>query len=114
MKNNFVKILKFPDENDLSIDKKYKLQKSNLYTKSFCISKNGRVSFFSPFIDHSNIEKKDANYNTIFLIFNRPISISHVIFNNYSEIMDIGVKEYILLCDDDIIYKVLVFLKRVF
>ena len=108
IKNNLAKVIKFPEEHDISIDKSDKLQKSNSKTtsKNLFVSKAGRVSFLSQFIDHINIEESDQIFNTIFFIFDKPISISYFQFYNYSEYIDVGVKEYMLLCDDDIIYKV--------
>ena len=71
---------------------------SNKYTKN--------ALFISPYINTKLIDNIDCDQNTIFFIFDRPVSISFIQFGNYSKNPNSGIKEFLLSCDNNLIYKV--------
>jgi hypothetical protein len=114
LKNNILKVLIYPEDYEIGEKNNQNQMKTSSKNSlnNYFISKSGRLSFISPYIDHKNIDVNEGVYNTIYFIFDKPVSVSYFRFYNYSEKRICGVNEYILLCDEEVIYKVYLFIKR--
>jgi hypothetical protein len=108
LKNNILKVLIYPEDYEIGEKNNQNLMKTSSKNNlnNYFISKSGRLSFISPYIDHKNIDVNEGVYNTIYFIFDKPVSVSYFRFFNYSEKRICGVNDYILLCDEEVIYKV--------
>lgn len=70
------------------------------------------VNFLCEFINTKSKDLLDSDPNAFFILFEKPVAISVVKFSNYSKNPIRGVKEFLIHCDDNLIYKVTFFNNR--
>jgi len=67
---------------------------------------NKEVKFLSEYINTKNVDQNDQEPNVIYFLFEKPVAISFIQFWNYDKNPSSGVKELLIQCDENIIYKV--------
>ena len=67
---------------------------------------SSKEGFIAPFVSTRILDNEEKECNTLYYIFERPVCLSYIIIWNYSKNSGIGVREFILSCDENLIYKV--------